>query len=406
MLHLGDEPVALLCIEDVTKTRRLEGQLLRMQRLESLGSLATGVAHDLNNILVPIMMSTDLLAPLAKGPDMEGVIQLLRSSAQRGAGILRQLLLFGRGAEVHRCSTEPSSLLDELSHIIRETFPKNITFHCEAPSGLCCIDVDPTQIHQVLLNLCVNARDAMPKGGTLTVRAANVILSSEERAQQPGALPGPYLRFSVIDTGTGIPASVIDRIFDPFFTTKPIGQGTGLGLSTVQGIVSSHGGFVVVDTTLGRGTTFHVNLPAAAREDTLKATEEDLRAFVGNGQLILVIDDEASIRQMMRLGLSSHGYRVIDASDGATALATFAAHSSEVSLVICDLMMPHMDGRAALDCIRSIRKSVPLIAISGVIQASHGLQQIPGDPVLLLQKPFELGEMLRLVHTVLHPRAS
>jgi len=397
-LQLGDEAAVLLCMEDVTATRRMQAQLLRKQRLESLGSLASGVAHDLNNILVPVMMGIDMIAPLAKGSDTESMVALMRTSALRGAGLLRQLLLFGRGAEVNRCDVEPLLLLNEVSHMIRETFPKNIQFVCTPAEALWLVSVDPTQIHQVLLNLCLNARDAMPQGGSLNIGMRNVELTDTEAAQYPGGHKGRFVEIRVSDSGIGIPPEIIEKIFDPFFTTKGVGQGTGMGLSTVQGIVASHDGFLAVESTAGQGTTFRVYLPAGQGQGTSLGTAKDLSVYCGTGQLVLVIDDEAGIRQMVRMGLSSYGYKVIEAPDGARGIDAFLARSNEISLVITDLMMPHVDGRSAIDCMRSQSPDIPVIAVTGVIHAGQGLEVVPGRRVHLLRKPFELEDLLKAVH--------
>jgi PAS domain S-box-containing protein len=393
----GGQSSAMIVCTDVSAERNLESQMLRMQRLDNLGSLATGVAHDLNNILVPIMMSVDMLAPLAQDAEMKSMIQLLRSSSQRGADIIKQLLLFGRGAPVSRCNTRPTVLVEEVAHLVRETFPKNIHTSFKTAENLREIFVDPTQLHQVLLNLCVNARDAMKEhGGTLSLEVKDIGIEHSDTALIPEAKPGAYVMFRVKDSGIGIPPEIMDRIFDPFFTTKPIGQGTGMGLSTVIGIVHKHEGFIRVQSEVGQGTEFSVFIPAREIPASQTSTSITLENYRGNGETILIVDDEAGIRKVLKQGLTTNGYTVLEATDGAIGVATFADHLETIALVISDIMMPSMDGRNAIECMRMLRPDIPILAISGLVQASE-IPHHKGAITRVIPKPFELPQILQVI---------
>ncbi len=260
-------PKSVLAINiDITAQKKLEEQFLRAQRMESIGTLASGVAHDLNNILAPILMSAPLLRTDLPPDLRERIVTTIESSAQRGADIVKQVLTFARGVEGERVLVQPKHLINEMAMIVQQTFPKNIAVRPRYAENCWAIEGDPTQLHQVLLNLCVNARDAMPNGGELVMTLENFTVDEQYAGMTPGSTSGPYVVIGVSDTGTGIPREIINKIFDPFFTTKEVGKGTGLGLSTVIGIVKSHGGFLTVESEEDRGTTFKVFLPAAADE--------------------------------------------------------------------------------------------------------------------------------------------
>ena len=334
---------------DLTERKKLEAQYLRAQRMESIGTLAGGVAHDLNNVLSPIMMAIDLLKLDASGnPKRLQLLDTIRASARRGADLVRQVLSFARGLEGERIAVDLHHLVDDLRGIITETFPRKITIETEIPSNLWPIIGDATQIHQVLLNLAVNARDAMPEGGTLTFAADNLEVDAQYAGTGQEVRPGPYVMIAVTDTGTGMPPEVRDRIFEPFFTTKEIGKGTGLGLSTVHAITKSHGGFLTVDSEMGHGTTFKVFLPADRELARIAAENAPVDVPRGRGELVLVVDDEESIRSITQQTLEAFGYRVLTASDGAEAVAVFAQHTGETALVLIDMAMPVLDGPTAI----------------------------------------------------------
>jgi len=391
----------LLVVTDVTDAKRLEAQFLRAQRLESLGSLASGIAHDLNNVLTPILMSAGVLADSVRDQHERELIQILNESARRGADIVRQLLLFGRGSESPRAPMSVGRVIKDLVQIMRETFPRGIAISADVPAGLWMIEGDHTQIHQVLLNLGVNARDAMPAGGTLTVRADNFVADPEFVRHQSGARLGPYVRVRVRDTGTGISAANLEKIFDPFFTTKPLGQGTGLGLASSLGIVRSHGGFISVESQEGHGAEFTVHLPAREQPAEAAAPETSGESLRGHAELILVVDDESSIRNALGNALKRAGYRTLLAADGADGVSQFAAHRGEIRLVVTDIMMPVMDGLQAIRAMRQLSPNVPVLAMSGIPSQRAELEAAFGPRLRFLPKPFDFKVTLALMRELL-----
>ena len=313
----GQPRARLVVSTDVTEKKELEAQFLRAQRMESIGTLAGGIAHDINNVLTPILMGVGLLRlGLAPG-EQEAVLGDLEASAQRSADMVKQILMFARGVEGQRVLLRLKHVLVELERMARRTFPKSLDVTLDLPEDLWSVQGDATQLYQMLMNLCVNARDAMPEGGILTIGTANVELDATDTRLQFGARPGAYVRLTVADTGTGIPPEVLEKIFDPFFTTKEFGKGTGLGLATVLGIARGHGGFVHVTTEIGRGTQFSVYLPAADRPQPRQAEAELAGPRRGQQELILVVDDELFIREITRKNLEAHGYRVLTAARAA-----------------------------------------------------------------------------------------
>jgi PAS domain S-box-containing protein len=393
-----------VCIlsRDVTEQKKLEAQFLRAQRMESIGTLASGVAHDLNNVLAPILMGAALLRRTQLADQDEKIVGLMETCAQRGADIVKQVLTFARGAEGARLLLQPAHLVNDLAKIAQQTFPKPITIRTRLTEGLWPIEGDPTQLHQVLLNLCVNARDAMPAGGTLTLSGENFPIDEHYASMTPGAKAGPYLLFEVMDTGMGIPRDMIDKIFDPFFTTKDLGKGTGLGLSTVIGIVKSHGGFMSVYSEIGRGTTFNVFLPAKIdAPETLK--ESGAAALpLANGELLLLVDDEKAILQIARALLEDHGYRVLTAETAPEALAIFAMRQEEIALVLTDLAMPLMDGVALIRTLQKMKPDVRVIASTGrggQLQHSHELEGL--NVHACLAKPYNKNKLLKSLHDAL-----
>jgi CheY-like chemotaxis protein len=330
------------------------------------------------------------------------MITTLEKSAERGAALVRQILGFAHGAEGEYRVMQVKHLLRDISMFASETFPKSIRFQDFIPNNLWRVKASPTQLHQVLLNLCVNARDAMPNGGTLSLRAENVVLDEVTAAEVEGGRPGPFLAISVEDSGTGIPPEVLTKIWDPFFTTKGVGKGTGLGLSTVRGLVESHSGFVTVQTETGKGTKFRVYLPALDSTTEAAAIAVPAPAVPrGMGELVLVVDDEVSIRNMAATILSRHGYRVLTAGDGAEAIALFAPRSKEIRLLITDLSMPKLDGAALAGVVRRLNPAIRIIAVSGLGSAG-GKSTTKDFTNSFLVKPFRPEALLTMVHDVLH----
>ncbi len=401
------EPRRILSIHtDITERRKLMAQFLRAQRLESIGTLAGGIAHDLNNVLSPILMAIALLKlELPEDEGIQEILSTIEGSARRGAEMVKQVLGFARGVEGQRLHVDLDRILDDLARVVRDTFPRGITFRKEVKAELWSPWGDPTQIHQVLMNLLVNARDAMPGGGTLVVNAENVRLDESYAAMSPDANPGRYVRISVRDTGTGMSPEVVDRIFDPFFTTKGVGQGTGLGLSTVQAILKSHGGFVNVTSEPGRGTTFRIHLPTEGGEGmeapAVEAGGAEGQAPRGNGELVLVVDDEAAVRDITRQALEASGYRVVTASDGAEAVALCGRMAGEVAVVLTDLMMPIMDGPSTVRALRHIDPGLRIVASSG-LSVGEGVEQVTEAGVRhFLPKPYTAESLLHILHQAL-----
>jgi nitrogen-specific signal transduction histidine kinase/ActR/RegA family two-component response regulator len=389
----GSPRSLLLTASDITESKRQEAVFLRAQRMDSIGSLTSGVAHDLNNVLSPIMMSVELLRPLAVRPEDREVIRLLSDSVRRGADVVRQLLLFGRGSEGPGETIEISTVFKEIIRMMRETFPRNLTIGGQISRDVWTVRGYPTQIYQILLNLCVNARDAMPTGGTLNVDACNRHLDAAAVRLQPGAKPGRYVELTVTDTGTGIPAEIVDKIFDPFFTTKERGQGSGLGLSTVLGIAKGFGGFVNVTSRVGAGSEFKVFLPASG--DLGEATAETkTEAWRGHGETVLVVDDEEGIRMVVARLLIASGYRVLEAANGGNALILARAHRADLRAVVLDMMMPGLDGLQVVAALREFAPDLPIVACSGLDRYRDELVKQGFTRVCFLTKPI-LADSLR-----------
>lgn len=397
------QPQSILSVDtDITEKKQLEAQFLRTQRLESLGTLASGIAHDFNNILTPILATAQLLPlrPCHLDDQSKQLLKLIEDSAKRGANLVKQILVFARGAEGKRVPLQIRHLLSEVMQVVRQTFPKNIEIRRNIPStDLWTVSADTTQLHQVFMNLCVNARDAMPNGGMLSLTAENRRVDEAYARMNLDAQVGAYVVVTVSDTGTGISPALMDRIFDPFFTTKDVGQGTGLGLSTVLGIVKNHGGFIKVDSELGQGSQFKVYLPAV--EESAIETMEESEFLTGNRELILIVDDEPLIQQVTKTALEDYNYRTVVASDGIEAIALYAEHKQEVSLVLMDIMMPSMDGLMAIRALQKLNSHVKIVATSGL--ASNGqLAEDTGMGVkAFLAKPYTAKELLDVVHSVL-----
>lgn len=396
----GDEVMGTYAlIQDVTKRKQLERQLLRSQRMESLGTLASGIAHDLNNVLTPILISVQLLGMKHQDKQSQQWLELLENNTRRGADLIRQVMLFVRGMEGNHHSIEAAYLVKQIQQMVEETFPKSIEISTDTGSDLWAVSGDETQLHQVLVNLCVNARDAMPNGGLLKVAAQNFVVDSAYIQTHIDAKIGAYVLLSVSDTGTGIPPEIIDRIFEPFFTTKEFGKGTGLGLSTVIGIVKSHGGFITVSSTVNQGTEFKVFLPAIIPPVT--TIEEDLEVPTGQGETVLIVDDEAAIREITQKSLETYGYQTLTASNGVEAVSLYMQHPKEINLVMVDMMMPTMDGSMAIRALKAINPEVKIVAISGLITGDQ-LSEVTGiDVQAFLTKPFTAKDLLITLNQVL-----
>ncbi len=384
---------------EITQKKQLEIQLLRSQRLESIGTLAGGIAHDLNNVLSPILMSVQMLRMKLPQQQHQQLLQMLENNVKRGASLVQQVLSFARGVEGKRTIIQVKQLLAEIEQIITQTFPKSIICHADIEADLWMISGDPTQIHQVFMNLVVNARDAMPDGGYLRIYAENRVIDEQYAHSNIDAKAGNYILITVEDTGMGIPITVQERIFEPFFTTKTVGKGTGLGLSTALGIIKNHGGFVNMHSCEGKGTQFQIYLPSLTKSEV----PPPCRAIIplnGRSELILVVDDEAVIREITRSSLEQHNYRVLTAKDGVEAVSLYAQHQQDISLVLLDMLMPHLDGTIAIRTLQKINPHVKIIAISGLI-CDRKIAEVQDMGVkAVLSKPCTAQELLRTINTV------
>ncbi len=369
-----------------------------VQRLESIGLLAGGIAHDLNNILQPMMMIAPMLRSEIKDPINLDLLATVERSAQRGADIIRQILTFSRGLKSEPTLVQTRHLANEIGDIAQETFPRSITVCIHAPKDLWLVNGDAGQIQQVFMNLVVNARDAMPDGGTLTVTGSNQLWHGPPSADFPDAKPGQYVVWTVQDTGSGIPPGIITRIFDPFFTTKPLGKGTGLGLSTVASLVRKHEGFLHVASQLGQGTTFQIYFPAQPAQELLAATRETTLP-VGHGKKILLVDDEESIRRSMSRAFGLKGFEVVTAQDGQAALELLANPQNNIQLVVLDIMMPRMDGMKLVRAIRAEGRDVHIIVASGGVSEVQKAELLQLGVEQILEKPFSSDALAVAVRT-------
>ena len=394
-------PAAQVVVHDITERTRLESQVLQLQRMESLGMLAGGIAHDLNNVLTPLLFAIEVLKGKVSDADARQLLEMSETNVLRGAGLIKQVLTFGRGVVGDRVQFNPTHVVREIRHIIQETFPKSIRFEHQAAPDLWTIIGDATQIHQVLLNLAVNARDAMPGGGQLSVKLKNVMLDESYTAVNLDAKTGPHIVITVADTGMGIPREILDRIYDPFFTTKETGKGTGLGLSTTLGIVKSHGGFIHCYSEVGSGTAFNVYLPATPTPTAGDKASAAAPLPRGQNELVLVVDDEIAIRQVARRALEQFGYRVALADNGADAVAFYSKHQQENALVNTDMAMPIMDGPAIILALRTINPRVKIICSSGLATNSTLAKAAAIGVKDFIPKPFNAESMLKAVHEVL-----
>ena len=396
-------PKAVLVIgTDVTARKKFEQQMMRAQRLESIGTLAGGIAHDLNNVLTPIMMALELLRDrMGEGP-RDPLFDTLQASVQRGADMVRQVLAFARGVEGERVEVQVARVLRDVQALLRDTLPKDIAFTCRTADDLWMVLGDPTQLHQVLTNLCVNARDAMPRGGSLSVSLENTVVDDVYAGLNPDATPGPYVVIKVEDTGTGISSDVQERIFEPFYTTKEVGHGTGLGLSTTLAIVRAHGGFINVYSEVGKGTKFRVYLPAAASgEHAEQVVRRQTGLPAGNGELVLLADDEEAVRVVARKTLERFGYRVLLATHGADAVALYAQHRDDIAVVITDMMMPIMDGPATVSALQAMNPAVRIIGSSGLHANANVSRAVKAGVTHFVSKPYTADALLRVLREVL-----
>ncbi|MEH1805553.1 MAG: PAS domain S-box protein [Nostoc sp.] len=393
------DPKSILTVDtDITQKKQLEEQFFRTQRLESLGTLAGGIAHDLNNILTPILAAAQLLQGKCFQDEelSRQLLTLIESNAKRGAALVKQVLSFARGYKGEPTIIQVQYLISEIIQIAKQTFPKSIEFSTVIPEGIWAIAGDTTQLHQVLMNLLVNARDALPDGGNINISVENKFIDEAYTRMNLDAKVGHYIVITVADNGIGIPPEILDRIFEPFFTTKEVNTGTGLGLSTVLGIMRSHDGFIKVSSNVGRGSKFDLFLPAVEATPVFKI--EDLDVLPGQGELILVVDDEAQIREIATIILENHNYKILTASNGIEAIALYAQHKHQINAVLMDLMMPEMDGITAIRTLRKMSNQLQIIACSGLNSMDVFTQAADVNVQVILSKPYTARELLNTLH--------
>lgn len=388
-------PSFLVINTDVTDNKALEAKFLRAQRMESMGLLVGGIAHDLNNVLAPILMSIDLLKVMSNSPEAVAHIETLNRSARHGAALVQQLLAFARGAEGQHVDVPLRPLINDFVEFMNPALKGQVQVALRFKQAPASVRADPTQIKQVLMNLCINARDAMPQGGTIQLAVDTVEIDDARARGLPEGRAGRFVVLSVSDSGSGIPPEALERIFDPFFTTKEAGRGTGLGLSTVRGIVKGHGGFMTVESELNRGTTFRIYLPVNAPAAPAPAPVE-----LDAGPVVLLVDDEEMVRNTLSLLLKADGYRVVMAEDGPAALALFKARQGTVDLLITDLKMAGMDGHELIVAIRELDAHLPIIALTGMANAEREAE-VNAVGAHLLAKPMTRAILLRAVENAL-----
>ncbi len=397
------QPKSILVINrDITEKKQLEVQFLRSQRMEGIGSLAGGIAHDLNNLLAPISLSSDLLLRFDLDEKSRELISVIKTSAERAGSVVHQVLTFARGMEnVEHDILQPKLVVKEIVDIAKKTFPKNINIFLKVLYDLWLIKADSTHLHQVLLNLCVNARDAMPDGGDLILGVDNMHVDNQFAAIYQEAKPGPYVKFTISDTGIGMSSEIKERIFDPFFSTKELCDGTGLGLSSAHGIVQNLGGFISVESEVNEGSTFHIFIPAEVSMSEIQPALQVRPSLPDvKGELILLVDDNIEFRKVTQETLENHGYKVLVAEDGTEALAQFAKHGNDVKVMITDIAMPHLDGTTLVRTLKRMNSELKFIVSTGLGEKSaiHKFEDL--GVKIFLKKPFNTDTLINALHEV------
>jgi two-component system cell cycle sensor histidine kinase/response regulator CckA len=393
---------ALEEVEQRENRRSLEDQLRQAHKMESIGTLAGGVAHDFNNLLTVIIGNAQLaLAKVKPGdPTYDSLIES-EKVGRRAADLTGQLLVFSRRQKLDPRIVNLNDSLPDFMKMLERIIGANIEVQFESPSNLPLLTADPAQIEQAVMNLAVNARDAMPSGGRITIKAREVTLDEDYCQQDPLAKPGRYVRIDVSDSGTGIDDVTRKRIFEPFFTTKEPGKGTGLGLSVVYGVIKQHNGFIEVDSVLGRGTTFALFVPVVEPGDSELVRESLDSELRGGAETILVAEDEESLRTLVQQVLGGLGYRVMLARDGREAVEIFAQHRDQIDLVTLDMVMPRLSGREAYEQIRKFQRDVPVIFVTGYAGETAGPPFLEETGAELLHKPYSVDMLGRKIRKVL-----
>ncbi|MDD5154691.1 MAG: response regulator, partial [Desulfovibrionales bacterium] len=399
-LQRGEKEMALLIMDDITRYKKLETQFFQAQKMESIGLLAGGVAHDFNNLLTGITgYASLLLNKLDKDRPEYTYVANIDQAGGRAAELIQQLLTFGRKVPTNPKPFQLNSLIEETRNLLLRTIPKSIAIETYLDTGLSITEADPVQIQQVVMNICINARDAMPNGGRLIIETINAGLDETYCNNHHGVLPGRYVCIAISDTGIGMSREVTERIFEPFFTTKGLGKGTGLGLSVVYAIVKNHRGFINVYSEIGRGTMFKIYLPAGG--ETRQEMEEKIKNLPTGDETILIIDDEPLVLSVAQNILEDFGYKVIPVSDPREALGMYQKQQQDIDLVILDLIMPQIGGMECLDKLLGINPGVKVMLTSGYSANGHGKEAMRPELKGFIRKPFQVAEFLTAVRKAL-----
>ena len=396
--YTQDEYAILFLFKDVTEMKLIQQQLLQSQKLESVGLMASGIAHDFNNILAAIIPNAELIK-LSSPKESENYkrAEIIEKSAARATEIANKMLTFTRSQEHYKEWTDLNEIIRNTLDLVRSSLPSHVTLEVDLAPDLYALYADKTQMEQILVNLILNARDAMPDGGTIAIHTENEVIG--ERYQHTHLEPGKYVKMTVSDTGSGIPPEIISKIFDPFFTTKEVGKGTGLGLSMVYGIVQNHKGYVFVESQVNEGTRFTIYLPASGKSTKTVGRRDEVEPMAENGRTILVVDDEQNVREVLGDILRFLGHRVLLADSGHAALAIYQEHGKAIDYIILDMRMPKMDGRATLQQLRLTNPHVKVIATSGFDASNEKTYKEMGI-VGFLKKPYNIARVSRMLEEI------
>jgi two-component system cell cycle sensor histidine kinase/response regulator CckA len=413
----SDQEAAIVYALEITEQRSLERQFAQSEKMKTVGQLAGGVAHDFNNVLSAIMMATDFLLNAHKptDPSFQDIMQI-KQNANRAASLVRHLLAFSRRQTLHPQVLDLGEALSDLTMLLRRVIGEKVTLEVVHGRELWPIKTDLSQLEHVIVNLAVNARDAMPNGGKLTVRTSNVTEAESRQFAYKGMPAANYVQIEVIDTGTGIPPEIINQIFEPFFTTKAVGKGTGLGLSTVYGFIKQTGGFVYVDSTVGKGTTFRIFLPrhvlepaeiAPAKPEAVAQPSAPAQPADDTGRgTILLVEDEEGLRGLNARGLASRGYQVVEAGNGVEAIEALDAHDGKIDLVVSDVVMPEMDGPTLLKELRKRDPEIKIVFVSGYAEEAFAKSMPDDNDFEFLAKPFTLKQLVAKVKDTMSGASS
>jgi len=399
---LGGQAHLLDIFIDITEKKGLEAQLQQAQKMEAIGTLAGGIAHDFNNILQTISGYSQILlmGKKADNPDYEK-LEAIEKSTQRASDLTKRLLIFSRKVESKLRPMDLNKETEQVSKMLERTIPKMVNIELHLTENLNIVNADPAQIEQILMNISVNARDAMPHGGRLIFETENIVLDEHYCKIHLGSKPGHYVKLSISDTGHGMDKEILQHIFDPFYTTKETGKGTGLGLAMVYGIVKSHNGYIMCYSEPGVGTTFKIYFPVIKKEIEISEPREEQFPIKGGNETILLVDDEKAIRELGKVTLAKFGYTVLMASDGETALEIYRENQKEISLVILDIIMPGIGGKKCLEELLKINPELRVIISSGYTMDGPSKEVLKVGAKGFISKPYNISQILKAVREVL-----